>query len=51
MQTYIAHITPRDGIARRFALVAFDRADALAEARQLAAELFLSGFAYCVRAA
>ena len=33
----IAYITPRDGITRRFALIAFDRADALIEAGLLAA--------------
>lgn len=51
MQTYTAHITPRDGIARRFALIAFDRADAQAEAQQLGLALFGAGFTYCVRAA
>lgn len=45
----IAYITPRGGIARRFALIAFDREDALREARLLGAALFGRGFTYCVR--
>ena len=44
----IAYITPRDGVTRRFALIAFDRADALIEAGLLAAAKFKSGFTYLV---
>lgn len=49
--TYTAHITPRDGITRRYALVSCDRGDALAEARNLALALFGAAFTYCVRGA
>ena len=50
MSTYTAHITPRDGIARAFALIAFGRAEALAEARRLGREMFGASFTYLVRA-
>jgi hypothetical protein len=50
MHSYTAHITPRDGAPRRYALIALDREDALVEAQLLAAALFGSGFTYCVRA-
>lgn len=45
----IAYITPRDGITRRFALIALDYQDALREARLLGATLFRSAFTYLVR--
>lgn len=45
----IAYITPKDGVPRRFALIAFDRADALIEAGLLAAAKFKSGFTFLVR--
>jgi hypothetical protein len=51
MNAYTAHITPRDGIPRRIALIAFDRDDALAEALQIALHRFGSGFTFSVRAA
>ena len=51
MTTYTAHITPRDGIPRRIALIAFERCDALREARLLAAALFGRGCTYSVRQA
>jgi len=44
----IAYITPRDGVPRCFALISFDRADALIEAGLLAAAKFKSGFTYLV---
>ena len=46
---YVAHITPNDGIPRRYALIAFDREDACEEARLLAVALFGVGFVYSVR--
>ena len=48
---FTAWITPRDGIAKRYALIAFDRADARAEARLLGLALFGSGFTFSVRPA
>lgn len=45
----IAYITPKDGITRRFALISFDRKDALREARLLGIALFRSMFTYSVR--
>ena len=47
--TYTAHITPLDGIPRRYALIAMDREDALSEARLLGLAKFKAGFSYCVR--
>ena len=49
--TYTAHITARDGVIRRFALIATDRSDALDEARLLALAHFGRGFIYSVRKA
>jgi hypothetical protein len=46
--TYTAHITGRNGIVRRIALISTDRDDALQEARLLAASMF-STFTYSVR--
>ena len=51
MQTYTAHITPRDGVARAIALIALDLNDARREAMLLGRALFRSGFTYCVRPA
>jgi hypothetical protein len=51
MHTYTAHVTPRDGIPRRIALVSFDLDDARREARLLAAALFGRGFTFSVRVA
>ena len=49
---YTAHITPANGVTRRFALIATDRADALREALLLAGALFgRRGFTYGVRGA
>jgi hypothetical protein len=47
---FIAHITPSDGITRRYALISFERDDAFIEARLLAASMF-SVFTYSVRQA
>lgn len=46
---YVAYLSTRDGIARRYALISMDRDDALREARLLAVALFGAGFTYCVR--
>ena len=51
MNAFTAHVTGRDGIPRRFALLSFDRDDALIEARLLAAALFGAGFTFSVRPA
>lgn len=51
MHHYTAHVTPSDGICRRYALIALDRDDALTEAGLLAAALFGAGYTYCVRPA
>lgn len=48
---FTAWITPRDGIAKRYALISFDPADARAEARLLGLSLFGAGFTYSVRPA
>lgn len=48
---YTVHVTPRDGVTRRYALISFDRDDAMAEARLLAAALFGRGFTFIVRPA
>lgn len=48
---YVAHITPADGVPRRFALIAFDLADARREALLLARSLFGGRFSYAVRTA
>jgi hypothetical protein len=45
---FIAHITGPDRITRRYALIAFERDDAMNEARLLAASMF-SVFTYSVR--
>lgn len=50
MNAYTAHIVPRDGIARRFALVSLDRGDAIAEARLLGRAMFRGSFVFSVRA-
>ena len=51
MSRYTAHITPRDGIPRRYALIAFSVEDARREAIELARALFGRGFTYLVKAA
>jgi len=51
MHTYTAWITAADGITRRFALISFDRADAVAEAQQLGQALFGAGYTFSVRGA
>lgn len=44
-----AYITPRDGIARRFALISLDRDDAMTEAILLGRALFGAlQFTFCV---
>ena len=48
MSAYIANITPRDGIARRVALIAFDLADARRETMLLARAMFGTGFRFSV---
>jgi len=51
MHSYTAHVTPRDGIARRHSLTAPDLQAARAAAQALAAARYGAGFTYCVRAA
>ena len=52
MNTYIAHLTPADGVPRRFALLSTDADDAREEARLLGLALFPGrAFTYSVRAA
>ena len=52
MNTYIAHLTPADGVPRRFALLSTDADDAREEARLLGLALFPGRpFTYSVRAA
>jgi hypothetical protein len=46
--TYTAHITGRNGIVRRIALISTDRDDALQEARLLGLTMF-PAFTYSVR--
>ena len=51
MTTYVAHLTPADGVPRRFALLSTDAADAREEARLLGLALFPGRpFSYSVRA-
>jgi len=51
MHNYTAHVTPRDGIARRLELRASDLTAARTAAHATASALFGRGFTYCVRAA
>ena len=51
MQTYTAHVTARDGTARRLELRALDLQAAHAAVRQVAARNFGRGFTYSVRPA
>lgn len=46
---WITWITGSDGIARRFALISFERCDAIAEAHQLGRSLYGSAFSFTVR--
>jgi hypothetical protein len=51
MHSYTAHVTPRDGIARRHSLTAPDLQAAHTQVRQLATGHYGAGFTYCVRPA
>ena len=42
MNTFVAYITPNDGIPRRFALISFDVEDAQREAQLLGKSMFQS---------
>ena len=51
MSTYIAHLTPTDGVPRRFALLSTDADDAREEARLLGLALFPGRrFTYSIKA-
>jgi hypothetical protein len=47
--TYTAYITPRNGIPRRYALISFDRAEAMRKAQLLGAALYGAGFTFSLR--
>jgi hypothetical protein len=51
MHRYTAHVTPRDGIARRHSLTAPDLQAARAAVQTFAAAHYGAGFTYCVRPA
>jgi hypothetical protein len=51
MHRYTAHVTPRDGIARRHSLTAPHLQAAHTQVRQLAAGRYGARFTYCVRPA
>jgi hypothetical protein len=51
MHRYTAHVTPRDGIARRHSLTAPDLHAARAAVQTFAAAQYGAGFTYCVRPA
>jgi hypothetical protein len=51
MHTFIAWITPRDGIARRYALTAAERCEAIAKAHALGRALHGANFSFSVREA
>jgi hypothetical protein len=51
MHPYTAHVTPRDGIARRLDLTAPNLEAARTAAQRTAAALYRTGFTFSVRAA